>query len=103
MPIHFSSRLLGSSVRLWVTLACDNSLRQYRLYLLAAARLWKSANNSKVCWFNWIVVYLHRWEKSSGPIFSRVTLRPLSFKVSNMGHLKSDEFPWIFSREAPLN
>lgn len=47
-------------------------------------------------------MYLHRWAKSSGPIFSRVTLQPLSFKVSNMGHLKSDEFPWIFSREAPL-
>lgn len=71
--VHLSSRFWGSSVRLRGRLACDNSLMQYRLYALAAAGLWKSANNCKVCRFNWIAVYLHRCPKSSGPVFSRVT------------------------------
>lgn len=80
-----------------------HSLMQYRLYLLAAARLRKSANNCEVCHFNWTVVYLHRCAKSSRPIFSRVTWQSLSFKVPDMRHLKSDGFPQIFLREAPLS
>lgn len=98
---HLSSRLWGRFVRLWDSLACDDSLVQCRLYLLTAAGLWKSANNCKVRWCNWIVVYLNRWVKSSRPLFSRVTWQALGFKVPNLRHLKSDGFPQNFWEASP--